>query len=210
STVESFQAQSFILWSLPILCDQRSPADSFSLQQAKPPQKPSQSEAIAGVHSKQRRGRAAHGCLADEVRFVACEMIFPSVASRMKEPRDLPGLGINPSEVRALMEIALRAGEREIVRIVRAAVLPGDDVFDVKTESGKLFRQTTIFAAVSGALPDKLAGHRVHQAGLSSASRDCASALRRPNKVFARTMDSSSSCSVAVSLPSVRFSASSS
>ncbi len=56
----------------------------------------------------------------------------------MKEPRDLPGLGINSSEVRALVEIALRAGEREIVGIVSAAVLPGDDVFDVKTEAGKL------------------------------------------------------------------------
>ena len=123
-----------------IRCDERSPADSFLLQQAKLQQKPSQSEAIAGVHLEQRRGRAANGCLADEVRFVACEMIFPSVASRMKEPRDLPGLGINSSEVRALVEIALRAGEREIVGIVGAAVLPGDDVFDVKTEAGKLFR----------------------------------------------------------------------
>src|SRR6266545_1177742 len=75
------------------------------LQQAKLQQKLSQSEAIACVHFKQRRGRAAHGCLAGEVRFVACEMNFPPVASRMKEPRDLPALGINPSEVRALMEI---------------------------------------------------------------------------------------------------------
>lgn len=65
----------------------------------------------------------------------------------------------------AFVEIALRAREREVVRIVRAAVLPGDDVFDVETQSGELLWQPAEFTAVASALADQLPGGRIHQAG---------------------------------------------
>ena len=116
--------------------------------------------------SRSPRGRATDGCSADDVRSVAREVLVPAMPARVKERRGLAGVGINTAQVRAFVEITLRARESEVVGTVPAAVLAGGDVFDVKAEAGVLLGQAAVFAAVASALADELAGRRVHQAGL--------------------------------------------
>jgi hypothetical protein len=63
------------------------------------------------------------------------DVLFPTIPSWMEEGGDLSGVGINAGQVRALVEIARWAGEREVRRVIRATVLSGDDVFDVKAKA---------------------------------------------------------------------------
>ena len=63
------------------------------------------------------------------------------------------------------MKVTLRARKRQVAGIVRAAMLAGNDMFNVKTETRKLLWQMAILATVSSALTDELACRRVHQAG---------------------------------------------
>ncbi len=47
------------------------------------------------------------------------------------------------------------AGQREVVRVVRSAVLPGDDVFDVVCQRAVLLPEQAIFAAIVRAAADQ-------------------------------------------------------
>ena len=50
----------------------------------------------------------------------------------------------------------MRAGEGEVARVVRPAVLPGDDVFDLESkERLVVLVGAAILAAVSGPRPDE-------------------------------------------------------
>jgi hypothetical protein len=46
------------------------------------------------------------------------------------------------------VQITLRASQGEVVSIVGAAMLARDDVLDVKTQLGKLLRQSAVFAQI--------------------------------------------------------------
>ena len=71
----------------------------------------------------------------------------------MKERSDLSGLRIDTGQIRTFLQVAVPTGEREIVKLRRATVLPGDNVFDVeRTAEGRL-RDTTILATIAGATP---------------------------------------------------------
>lgn len=86
------------------------------------------------------------------------------------------------------MTITFGAGEREVVGVISATVLTGNNVFDVKAQSGEFLRQKTVFATVASPLADQLDGGRVHQAALARTA--LASTLRTPRSVLTRTSDS--------------------
>lgn len=67
-------------------------------------------------------------------------MVGPSVVTRMKKLRDFASVRVNAAEIRAFVTIAFRAGKREIVGVISTTMLTGDDVLDVKTQSGELLR----------------------------------------------------------------------
>jgi hypothetical protein len=74
----------------------------------------------------------------------------------MKQPNDITRLRINARQIRPLVQVALRASQSEIIGIVAAAMLARDDVLDVKTQLGKLLRQSAVFAQIGGPRADKL------------------------------------------------------
>jgi len=58
----------------------------------------------------------------------------PYITSWVKEWNDLLGKGIDSGEIRPLVEIAAMAGQSQIVRVVRSAMLFSNYMFDVVGE----------------------------------------------------------------------------
>ena len=73
----------------------------------------------------------------------------------MQEAADFAAIGVDAGEVRAFVQIAVRAGEGEVVLTGDAAVLSRDDVLDVEWEHAALLRKPAVFAAITRAF----AGH---------------------------------------------------
>lgn len=100
-------------------------------------------------------------------------MILPDILPRMEEPDRRVRVGIKPDKVRALVQIAVHAGQREIVFRGRATMLPSSDVLNVERRVRFIINaETTVFAAVSRPLTNHLPQLRVHaQAALMFAMK---------------------------------------
>ena len=57
---------------------------------------------------------------------------YPSRQRTGLESRDLRGLRIDSRDVCTFVSIAMNAGKRQIVKIIDAAMLSGDDVIDLE------------------------------------------------------------------------------
>lgn len=119
-------------------------------------------QAVAGVHFQQPDRGASGGRFARNPIAIALEVVFPPFVARAEEWSELAGVRIKAGEVRASRVIALRTGQRGVGVIVRAAILPGDDVFQGKTGRRGMSWQPAVFAAVPSSLADKFAGGAVH------------------------------------------------
>jgi len=82
--------------------------------------------------------------------------------ARMEEPDDLARIGIKSGQVRAFAKVAVGTGERQILRIVDAAVLTRNDVLDMKTQFGKLLRNSAVLTPMIRARPYKEAQLGIH------------------------------------------------
>ena len=59
-------------------------------------------------------------------------MILPSVAARVKQPRQFPAIGIYPSHIGALGAITNTTGEGEVLHIALTLVFQRDDMVNVQ------------------------------------------------------------------------------
>ena len=84
----------------------------------------------------------------------------------MKERGCLSRIGVDAGKVCAFVRITFRAGKGEILMMIRAAVLTGNNMFDVKSMCGKVLGKLTVFATISSTLADQLGRRRIHQAVL--------------------------------------------
>ena len=64
----------------------------------------------------------------------------------MKQRRHFAGVGIDASEIRPFVKVTFRAGEREIFGVVRAAMLPRNDMLNVKAKAGEVLGKAAILA----------------------------------------------------------------
>lgn len=71
----------------------------------------------------------------------------------MKKRRDLPGFRIDASQVGTLLQVTVPTGKSKIVRLRRSAMLPGDDVFDVKRATECRLWRATVLASVASTIP---------------------------------------------------------
>ena len=72
-------------------------------------------------------------------------------------------LGIDPGQVRALVQIAVDAGEREVPEVVTATMFSRQDVFGLELVDGRLrLGQLAILAPVASPLPDVVPRPLVH------------------------------------------------
>jgi hypothetical protein len=100
-----------------------------------------------GIHCEHADGGPADWCQADEHRPLPVEVIAPAVSARVVEPGQLPGRRVESGDVRALVEIAVNARNREVRRIVVLFMLFGDDVIDLVWAPRGRLREPTVFAA---------------------------------------------------------------
>lgn len=75
----------------------------------------------------------------------------------MKQRGDLIGFAVDTRQVRALVQIAAVAGQREIVGLVIPAVLFGTDMFDVEWNRMGLLGKLAVLAPLIGPVTHGLA-----------------------------------------------------
>jgi len=66
------------------------------------------------------------------------EMLIPMLGAWIEKRNHIARFGIKTGEVRPFVQVAVIAREREILRLVVTAVLPRNDVFDVKPREGRM------------------------------------------------------------------------
>lgn len=84
------------------------------------------------------------------------------ISTWVEDRRHLARIGVHAAQIGPLVVVALRTGERQVVRVIGASMLPGDDMLGVKTEFRKALREPAILTLVSGPLADELACRQVH------------------------------------------------
>ena len=82
-------------------------------------------------------------------------MITPFVFPRVEKCRHKSGVRVDARQIGAFLQIAVPAGERQIVKLVRPAVLSGNDVLDVERTAVSRLRQMAILATIAGASADR-------------------------------------------------------
>lgn len=80
----------------------------------------------------------------------------------MKQNLYTAGYRVDSTQVRAFVQIAAMAGERQIPDIAGAPVLAGNNVFNLVRDRAVLLARPTILATISGSAADKQPGFRVH------------------------------------------------
>jgi hypothetical protein len=94
------------------------------------------------------------------------KMLNPLVKPRIEEPRDDTGIWIDRTEVRTLLGVAPSAGQRQIFRIVGAAMLTRRDVLNVKCGPRQcVLRNAAILTPLASSLPHELPDCFVHELG---------------------------------------------
>ena len=84
-----------------------------------------------------------------------CEMICPTIATRIEERHNLPGGGVETGNVRALVPIACVTSESEIIFSGFAGMLNGNNVIDLKLEGIKSLASRQ-YSHELCAIPDEL------------------------------------------------------
>jgi len=113
---------------------------AFSLQSL------SNVQAFFGIELQQEHRRSANRSAAPNMRAFNCEVIFPSVASRIEKPCAFVRVGVERGEIRSLVRIAVWARESQVFQPCRAAVLNGPDVIDLKRKEEVCLLEMTVLA----------------------------------------------------------------
>ena len=115
-------------------------------------------------------------------------MLFPVMFTWVKERDDFARFGINTGEISALVRVASVASQREVCRIVIAAVLAGNDVLDLERRKRQvlLFEQTVLTAMACSPM-DKCPNRCVHHPCGRGARTVRAFACKMPIRSIAST-----------------------
>ena len=95
------------------------------------------------------------------MRSTESEVFPPWVMSRMKQVLDTPGQKIYPTQVGALTQIAAMACQCEILDVICAAVLTGNDMLNMVQEFAVVLMEPTILTPLSGPLSNEAPGSSV-------------------------------------------------
>ena len=99
------------------------------------------------------------------------KMFLPAVLPGVEQLRDEAGVGIKARQVRPFVEVAVNAGERQVVGIIRASVKSREDVFNVEQGQRRvLLVEWAIFASVPRPIPNVLSRLRVHDSSGSTST----------------------------------------
>lgn len=171
------------------------------------PQRDPKLNSARSVHFEQLNGGASDISESFDLVIYLAEVFRPLVPARMEEANNRRRQGIDSGEIRTFVGVASVAGEGEVVRGSGTAMLPRDDVLDVKSRVwNRVLRKPAVFAPVCGTVAHQFANERCHgPARLLSASR--ALALKIPSRSSESISSSYSERSDSVSEPSAALSA---
>jgi hypothetical protein len=91
-------------------------------------------------------------------------MVEPPIAARMEQAHYFASVRVNPRQIRAFTQVAVRTGESEIVCIVITTVLARSNVLYVEAQFGKFLREPAILTALARPRTAKLAQLDIHSA----------------------------------------------
>ena len=89
-------------------------------------------------------------------------MIRPPVSPGVKQKLDFARHRVDSAEVWAFVQIAAMASERKIFDIIAAAMLTGDNVFDLMRYRAMLLAKLAVLTTTSCPVSDKKPGSGVH------------------------------------------------
>ena len=89
-------------------------------------------------------------------------MVEPPIAARMEQAHNFAGVRINPRQIWAFAQIAVRTGESEIVCIVIPTMLARSHMLHVEAQFGKFLRKPAVLAVLARPHTDKLAQLDIH------------------------------------------------
>jgi hypothetical protein len=120
-------------------------------------------DAIWIIHIEQCDGCSADAREAYNQNACHSKVGIPRISSWIEEWRQFASRGIDRGKVGPLVSVTAATCEREIRKIVAAAVLPRTNVLDMKSSPGEsMLGDVTILTSVLGALPHELAELLVH------------------------------------------------
>jgi hypothetical protein len=123
----------------------------------------SHTNAVFGIDVQYANRRPSNSGDTDDLASVPREMVRPLLVTWVEKLDNLSRVGVDPGQVRTLVQIAIDAGEREVCEIVTATVLSRQNVFDLEFGDGGLrLGQLAIFTAMASPLPDMLPRLLVH------------------------------------------------
>ncbi len=91
-------------------------------------------------------------------------MVRPCLFPWMEKSDDLFRRGVDAGEIWPFVEVAVVASQSEILQLIIASMLAGDDMLDVKNkERIRILMNPTVFAAIPRTLSHKIPRQRVHE-----------------------------------------------
>src|SRR5437899_2209178 len=160
------------------------------------------------VDAEHDDGGASDGSLPKERGASPSEMLEPLVTPWMKEPYDLTGSRIDARDIRPLVGITTKTGDRAILKCCLSPMLACNDVIDGKSETVCGLRHVTVFAAVMRTPANpvfELFIHASQEPNPAFFSDKRAFDCNRASKSATRRYSSSSSRSSGLRVPSLAF-----
>jgi len=84
------------------------------------------------VHVEHPDRRPADGSQSDEQRSRPAKMLVPPLGARIEQHRGLACRGVDSGQIARFGQVAVDAGQRDVFVLVTAAMLAGNDVFDLQ------------------------------------------------------------------------------
>ena len=96
---------------------------------------------------------------------------MPFLGSRVEQVRDFTCHWVNTREIWSLVAVAKVAGKGQVLWIIAATMLLGDDVLDMKSDAIILLVNVAVFAAIVSAGTYSRSGLSIHVLGRDLAIR---------------------------------------
>lgn len=133
------------------------------LQRALSRQLPSHVDSFGHVEPEKVCRGFAGRCEASDFRVDEFKVFLPALRPRIEKHLDSARFRINRCHIRTFVPVAVWTRQGKIRGLLRTAMLPRGNVFDVEANSGHYrLRQTTVLTCVEGAVTNKLPDRCVH------------------------------------------------
>jgi hypothetical protein len=105
------------------------------------------------VHLEQPYSGPAHGGDANHAATLLPEMLAPYILPRMEQAAHFLAVGVDASEIRTFVQIAVRTCQSKVFRDSGSSVLPRDNMLNVEGHNTIHLGEAAVFAPVARPFP---------------------------------------------------------